>query len=145
VKPLITFSITFLGRNQAQQQRRFAETIPSKFLTEYESKYSLHVGTWVRDCLCVVPFSFRHIYSAIWQPWLYRTSSPTQKHRCQIIWIGCWFVCSDTGSVNVNVHHLSVNMQVIIRCVQMSNSTRVKTNNLFMIDIDRLEQDCAEP
>jgi hypothetical protein len=54
-------------------------------------------------------------------------------------------VCSDTGSVNVNVHHLSVNMQVIIRCVQMSNSTRVKTNNLFMIDIDRLEQDCAEP
>ena len=34
------------------------------------------------------------------------------------------FMCSDSGSVNV--HHLSVNMQVIVRCVQMSNSTRVK-------------------
>jgi hypothetical protein len=33
-------------------------------------------------------------------------------------------VCSDSGSVNV--YHLTVNMQVIIRCVQMSNSTRKK-------------------
>jgi hypothetical protein len=54
-------------------------------------------------------------------------------------------VCSDSGSVNV--HHLTVDMQVIIRCVQMSNSTRVKTKNLFMdmVDIDRLEQGSAEP
>ena len=50
-------------------------------------------------------------------------------------------MCSDSGSVNV--HHLTVDMQVIIRCVQMSNTTRIKT--LFMIDIDRLEQGSAVP
>ena len=55
-------------------------------------------------------------------------------------------MCSDSGSVNV--HHLTVNMQVIIRCVQMSyNSTRVITNNLFMdmVDIDMLEKVVLNP
>jgi hypothetical protein len=74
--------------------------------------------------LCCSPVRFRAI-----RKW--KTSFSCQltyfvlfRSTYQIIWIGCWFVCSDSGSVNV--YHLTVNMQVIIRCVQMSNSTRKK-------------------
>jgi hypothetical protein len=64
----------------------------------------------------------------LWQDLVANSEAPLSDY---LNWM-LLFMCSDSGSVNV--HHLTVNMQVIIRCVQMSNSTPCKNEQSVYYD-----------
>jgi hypothetical protein len=58
--------------------------------------------------------------------------------------IMCCDVCSKANEGPRNVGRFVFILQVVASCTQ-TWPTRVKTNNLFPVDIDRLEQGCVAP